>query len=96
MARKIDPEAEHLRLEAMREYENSLADVEFICGIDEAGRGPLAGPVVAGACILPRGLDIYFLNDSQKLSEKRREEAMKELDHQNIVHVWQVKLSEIE
>jgi Ribonuclease HII len=74
MARKIDPEAEHLRLEAMREYENSLADVEFICGIDEAGRGPLAGPVVAGACILPRGLDIYYLNDSKKLSEKRREE----------------------
>ena len=74
MARKIDPEAEHLRLEAMREYENSLTDVEFICGIDEAGRGPLAGPVVAGACILPRDLDIYYLNDSKKLSEKRREE----------------------
>ena len=74
MARKIDPEAEHLRLEAMREYENSLTDVELICGIDEAGRGPLAGPVVAGACILPRDLDIYYLNDSKKLSEKRREE----------------------
>ena len=74
MARKIDPEAEHLRLEAMREYENSLTDVEFICGIDEAGRGPLAGPVVAGACILPRDLDIFYLNDSKKLSEKRREE----------------------
>ncbi|MBO4289872.1 MAG: ribonuclease HII [Lachnospiraceae bacterium] len=74
MARKLDPEAEHLRLLAMREYENSLGDVEFICGIDEAGRGPLAGPVVAGACILPRDLDICYLNDSKKLSEKRREE----------------------
>ena len=74
MARKLDPLAEHERLETMRKYENSLGDVEFICGIDEAGRGPLAGPVVAGACILPRGLDIYYLNDSKKLSEKRREE----------------------
>ena len=74
MARKLDPAAEHERLEAMREYENRLADVELICGIDEAGRGPLAGPVVAGACILPRGLDIFYLNDSKKLSEKRREE----------------------
>ena len=74
MARKLDPAAEHDRLAAMREYENRLADVELICGIDEAGRGPLAGPVVAGACILPRGLDIFYLNDSKKLSEKRREE----------------------
>ncbi len=74
MARKLDPAAEHERLQAMREYENRLTDVEFICGIDEAGRGPLAGPVVAGACILPRDLDIYYLNDSKKLSEKRREE----------------------
>ena len=44
-----------------------------ICGIDEAGRGPLAGPVCAGACILPRGLEIEGLNDSKKLSEKKRE-----------------------
>lgn len=45
-----------------------------ICGVDEAGRGPLAGPVVAGAVILPQGLEIPGLNDSKKLSDKRRRE----------------------
>lgn len=44
-----------------------------VCGVDEAGRGPLAGPVCAGACILPRGLEIEGLDDSKKLSEKKRE-----------------------
>ncbi len=44
-----------------------------ICGTDEAGRGPLCGAVVAGACILPYGLEIPFLNDSKKLTEKKRE-----------------------
>ena len=46
----------------------------LICGTDEAGRGPLCGPVVAGACVLPRGIDIPRLNDSKKLTKKRREE----------------------
>lgn len=45
-----------------------------ICGVDEAGRGPLAGPVVAGACILPAGISIPGLDDSKKLSEKKREQ----------------------
>lgn len=45
-----------------------------VCGVDEAGRGPLAGPVCAAAVILPRGLEIPGLNDSKKLSEKKREE----------------------
>ena len=45
-----------------------------VCGVDEAGRGPLCGPVVAAACILPAGLVIEGLNDSKKLTEKRREE----------------------
>ena len=45
---------------------------ELICGIDEAGRGPLAGPVVAGAVILPKDCEILGLNDSKKLSEKKR------------------------
>jgi len=48
-------------------------DVKIICGVDEAGRGPLMGPVVAAACILPEGLVIDGLNDSKKLSEKKRE-----------------------
>ncbi len=55
--------------------ENEVYDsgVKLICGVDEAGRGPLAGPVCAAAVILPRGLDIPGLNDSKKLSEKKRE-----------------------
>lgn len=56
--------------------ENEIYDsgVEILCGVDEAGRGPLAGPVCAAACILPRGLEIPGLNDSKKLTEKKREE----------------------
>lgn len=46
---------------------------KFVCGIDEAGRGPLSGPVVAAACILPRDISIPELNDSKKLTEKKRE-----------------------
>ena len=58
----------------MRLYEKQYGtDCEYICGIDEAGRGPLAGPVVAAAVILPAGLTIPFVNDSKKLSERRRE-----------------------
>lgn len=57
------------------ELENELYDsgITVLCGVDEAGRGPLAGPVCAAACILPRGLEIEGLNDSKKLSEKRRD-----------------------
>lgn len=62
------------RIEAMKSYENKYRDVAFICGIDEVGRGPLAGPVVAGAVILPKDSQILYLNDSKKLTEKRREE----------------------
>ncbi len=61
------------RLEAMRVYEREYAACGAICGIDEAGRGPLAGPVVAGAVILPKDEQILYVNDSKKLSEKRRE-----------------------
>lgn len=55
--------------------ENEIYDSGYnlICGVDEAGRGPLAGPVYAAAVILPRGLEIEGLNDSKKLSEKKRE-----------------------
>lgn len=57
-----------------------LADnVKIICGTDEAGRGPLAGPVVAGACILPEGYVPEGLNDSKKLSEKKREKLFDEI-----------------
>lgn len=49
--------------------------MSFICGLDEAGRGPLAGPVTAGAVILPKDFPLEFLNDSKKLSEKKRLQA---------------------
>lgn len=57
------------------ELENEIYDggVELICGVDEAGRGPLAGPVCAAAVILPRGLVIEGLNDSKKLTERKRD-----------------------
>lgn len=65
---------ELLRTEKMKEYEKKYAEYEYICGIDEVGRGPLAGPVVTGAVILPKDCDILYLNDSKQLSEKKREE----------------------
>ena len=61
-------------LEQTIEQELYAKGYRAVCGVDEAGRGPLCGPVVAAACILPRGLVIEGLNDSKKLSEKRREE----------------------
>ena len=71
--------AERERLERMRQYEHKYREYDFICGIDEVGRGPLAGPVVAGAVILPRECEILWLNDSKKLSAKRREELYEEI-----------------
>lgn len=67
-------EEEKLRIETMKEYEREYAEYGLICGIDEVGRGPLAGPVVAGAVILPEDCSILYINDSKKLSEKKREE----------------------
>ena len=72
-------EAEKRRMEDMYIYERKYADFEYICGIDEVGRGPLAGPVVAGAVILPKNCDILYLNDSKKLSEKMRETLYDEI-----------------
>ena len=67
-------EKEKERIEALRSYEKKYGEYELICGIDEAGRGPLAGPVVAGAVILPKDCRILYINDSKKLTEKKREE----------------------
>ncbi len=67
------------RLEAMKEFEREYDGCSLICGVDEAGRGPLAGPVAAGAVILPKDCTILYLNDSKKLSEKRREELFLEI-----------------
>ena len=72
-------EKELARLEAMKEFEREYDGCSLICGVDEAGRGPLAGPVAAGAVILPKDFTILYLNDSKKLSEKRREELFLEI-----------------
>ena len=81
-------EAERARLALMREYEDTYAACSAICGIDEAGRGPLAGPVVAGAAILRVDCEILFLNDSKKLSEKRREALFEEIKEKAVA--WSV------
>jgi len=67
-------EKEKQRIYTLQEYEREYASFGAICGIDEVGRGPLAGPVVAGAVILPKDCEILYINDSKKLSEKKREE----------------------
>ena len=72
-------EAEKRRIAQMSIYEQKYSDFASICGIDEVGRGPLAGPVVAGAVILPKNCDILYLNDSKQLSEKKREELYDEI-----------------
>jgi ribonuclease HII len=74
---------EEKRVAGMRLFENKAVTdyitTGFICGIDEAGRGPLAGPVAAGAVILPRDHDILYLNDSKKLSAEKRDELYDEI-----------------
>lgn len=66
-------QAEIARIEGLKVYERQYEAYGIVCGIDEVGRGPLAGPVVAGAVILPRDCQILYLNDSKKLTERRRE-----------------------
>ena len=70
---------ERERIAALWEYERQHPEAQLICGIDEVGRGPFAGPVVAGAVILPKDCDILYINDSKKLSEKRREMLFTEI-----------------
>ena len=74
--KKLTEEEERARISAMCEIENECRKkgYRYIAGVDEAGRGPLAGPVYAAAVILPEGTFIEGINDSKKLSEKKREE----------------------
>ena len=91
-------EAEKERIRAMREFENRIvretlgADFTVIAGIDEAGRGPLAGPVAAGAVILPADHDILYLNDSKKLSAKKRDALFDQIRQEALA--WSVGLVE--
>lgn len=77
--KKKEYQKELERTNKMKEFETNYQSYSFICGIDEAGRGPLAGPVVAGAVILDPDDTILYLNDSKKLTEKKREELYKEI-----------------
>lgn len=79
---KLQKELE--RLEGMKQFEKKYADYTAICGIDEAGRGPLAGPVVAGAVILPKDCSILYLNDSKQVSASKREELFDEIQEKAI------------
>ncbi len=72
-------EAELIRIEGMKVFEKKYAHCNYICGIDEVGRGPLAGPVVACAVILPKDCNILYLNDSKQLTEKKREELYEQI-----------------
>lgn len=76
---KIKLEEERKRLYEMSRYEREYGNVQYICGIDEVGRGPLAGPVVACGVILPKDVEILYINDSKKLSEKKREALYDEI-----------------
>lgn len=69
---KLQEEKE--RIQMMKTFENDYIDYEYVGGVDEVGRGPLAGPVVAAVVILPKDCDILYINDSKQLSEKKREE----------------------
>ena len=89
MMRKISEEKlalERVRLEGMREFENKYSDLVYVAGIDEAGRGPLAGPVVAAAVILPKDIFLPFLNDSKKVTEKRRDVLFDEIKQNAIAY----------
>ena len=87
--RKISEEKlalERVRLEGMREFENKYSDLAYVAGIDEAGCGPLAGPVVAAAVILPKDIFLPFLNDSKKVTEKRRDVLFDEIKQNAIAY----------
>lgn len=72
--KNIAYENELKRTYELQAFERKYSDYQYICGIDEVGRGPLAGPVVAGAVILPKDCDILYINDSKKLTAAKREE----------------------
>lgn len=76
------------RTRMMQEFDSMYRVSGVICGLDEAGRGPLCGPVVAGAVILPLEHDILYINDSKKLSDKKREEVYAQIEEKAIA--WSV------
>ena len=88
---------ERARLYGMSEYERKYSECGYICGVDEVGRGPFAGPVMAGAVILPKDCEILYLNDSKKLSVKRREALFAEICEKAVsYHVARVEPERID
>ena len=85
-------EKEEDRLKLLKEYETKLykTGLKYICGIDEAGRGPLAGPVVVAAVIMPKNSFIEGVNDSKKVSEKKRELLYNKITNEAIA--WSVEI----
>lgn len=84
-AKKLEAlELEKQRIWRMKAFEREYEPFGYVCGIDEVGRGPLAGPVVAGAVILPRDCQLLYLNDSKQLSAKKREELFDRIMEQAV------------
>lgn len=89
--REIMKEKEEERLTILKQIENQIREekqIEYICGIDEAGRGPLAGPVVVASVIMPKDSFIEGVNDSKKVSEKKREKLYEQITEEAIA--WEV------
>ena len=79
MKRSEKEKKELERVQGMIDFEREIAGSTIYCGIDEAGRGPLAGPVVAAAVIMPRDGKIPYVNDSKQVSEKKREQLYEQI-----------------
>ena len=94
-------EKEITRLNKLKEYETKLYSdkIQYIAGIDEAGRGPLAGPVVVGVVIMPKDSFIEYVNDSKKVSESKREMLYEKITSEAIAYstgiIWQDERDEI-
>ena len=94
-------EKEIARLNKLKEFESSLynENIKYIAGIDEAGRGPLAGPVVVGCVIMPKDSFIEYVNDSKKISETKREMLYEKITSEAIAYstgiIWQDEIDEI-
>ncbi|SHH15408.1 RNase HII [Thermosyntropha lipolytica DSM 11003] len=98
---RLDMEAEKIRIKALSEYEEEAygRGIKYIAGVDEVGRGTIAGPVVAGAVILPAGFFLPGVNDSKKLSAKKRAELAEEIKKRAlswaVSYVWPAVIDEI-
>lgn len=83
-------EKEEIRLTKLKQIENDIystnKEIQYVCGIDEAGRGPLAGPVVVASVIMPKESMIEGVNDSKKVSEKKREELYEKIIEEAITY----------